>query len=63
MKILQHFTLFLRHAPIKHQLVKSSSLPVWYVHDIGEARKLRDKFKRMNELPEYNLSTETKLRI
>ena len=52
MKILPHGTLY-RHAPIKHKRVKSSHLPVWYVPEIGEASKLRDKFKRLNEWPEY----------
>ena len=42
-----------RHAPIKHKRVKSYHLPVWYVPEIGEARKLRDKFKHLNEWPEY----------
>ena len=42
-----------RQAPIKHKRVKSSYLPVWYVPEIGEASKLRDKFKRLNEWPEY----------
>ena len=42
-----------RHAPIKHKRVNSSRLPVWYVPEIGEARKLRDKFKRLNKWPEY----------
>ena len=42
-----------RHAPIKHKRVKSSRLSVWYVPEIGRARKLRDKFKRLNEWPEY----------
>ena len=40
---------FDRHGHIKHKQVKSSRLPIKYVPEIGEARKLRDKFKRLNE--------------
>ena len=59
MKILPYCTLFLciqcldGHALIKDKRVKSSRLPVWYVPKIGEALKLRDKFKCLNEWPEY----------
>ena len=43
------------HVPIKHKRVKSSSLLVWYVPEKGrsKARNLRDKFKHLNEWPEY----------
>lgn len=42
-----------KHAPIKLKRVKFSRLPAWYVPEIGEARKLRDKYKRLNEWSEY----------
>ena len=42
-----------RHVPIKQKRVNSSRLPVWYVPEIGEARKLRDKFKWLSEWSEY----------
>ena len=42
-----------KHAPIKLKRVKSSRLPAWYVPEIGEARKLRDKHKHNNEWSEY----------
>ena len=42
-----------RYAPIKHKRVKSSRFHVWYIPEIGEARKLRDKFNCLNEWTEY----------
>ena len=44
MKILPHGT------PFKHKRLKSSRLPVWYVPEIGKARKLLDKFKGLKKL-------------
>ena len=32
-------------APVKLKRVKSNHLPAWYTPEIGEARKLRDKYK------------------
>ena len=42
-----------KHAPIKIKRVKFSRLPAWYVPEIGEARKLRDKYKHLKNWPEY----------
>ena len=42
-----------KHAPIKIKRVKSSRHPAWYVPEIGKARKLRDKYKRLNNWPDF----------
>ena len=47
------YTMLRQARPHKTQTGKIFFLPVWYVPEIGEARKLRDKFKRLNEWPEY----------
>ncbi|MEW8544984.1 MAG: reverse transcriptase family protein [Candidatus Thiodiazotropha sp.] len=41
------------HAPYKVKRVKSSRLPDWYTPEIGQARKNRDKYKRLKHWDEY----------
>ena len=42
-----------RYAPIKQRRVKSRRLPDWYTPEIGEARKIRDKYKHSKNWSEY----------
>ena len=42
-----------RYAPIKQRRVKSRRLPDWYTPEIGEARKIRDKYKHSQNWSEY----------
>ena len=44
-----------KHAPVKLKRVKSNHLPAWYTPEIGEARKLRDKYKYLKKWSEYKL--------
>ena len=43
-----------KHAPVKVRRVKTKRLTDWYTPEIGQARIIRDSYKRLKEWTEYN---------